>query len=90
MPDGYHDAVHSDAPTLLLSGEADPVTPAEFGEAAAATLSHSLHLVFPQMGHGQTGAPCGAALVSAFFEAGAVDGLDTSCVTNVRRPSFTG
>ena len=89
VPVGYHEAVMSDIPTLLLSGEGDPVTPPGFAEEAAASLSSSLHLIFPEMGHGQTPSPCGAAVVSAFYRTGSVDGLDTSCVTNVRRPSFT-
>jgi pimeloyl-ACP methyl ester carboxylesterase len=89
VPFGYHDPVVSDIPTLLLSGEGDPVTPPEFADEAATSLGTSLHLVFPEMGHGQTTSPCGAAIVSAFYAAGSVDGLDASCVTNVRRPSFT-
>jgi pimeloyl-ACP methyl ester carboxylesterase len=89
VPAGYHDAIVSDIPTLLLSGETDPVTPPEFGDEAAATLSNSVHLVFPEMGHGMTGSPCGSRVVSAFIAAGSGEGLDGSCVTNVRRPSFT-
>ena len=89
VPQSYHDAVRSNIPTLLLSGEADPVTPPRFGEAAAASLDASLHLVFPQMGHGQSGLPCGAAIVADFYDAGSVEGLDTSCVANVRRPPFS-
>lgn len=89
VSESYHDAVRSDVPTLLLSGEGDPVTPPRFGEAAAAALEASLHLVFPEMGHGQSGLPCGAAIVAAFYDTGSVDGLDTFCVADVRRPSFS-
>ena len=89
VPDGYHDPVSSEVPTLILSGEADPVTPSEFGDVVAAGLPNSLHLVFPDQGHGQTSTPCGAALVSAFLDAGAPDGLDASCVTSAARPPFS-
>jgi pimeloyl-ACP methyl ester carboxylesterase len=88
VAEGYRDPVTSDVPVLLLSGEADPVTPPEFAEAAAATLSNHRHVVFPDQGHGQTATPCGARLVTAFVEAGSVAGLDASCVTNSARPSF--
>jgi pimeloyl-ACP methyl ester carboxylesterase len=90
VPDGYHDPVDSPVPTLLLSGEGDPVTPPEFAARAAAALPQSRHVVFPDMGHGQTASACGAALVAAFLDAGTVEGLDTSCVAQVVRPPFPG
>lgn len=90
LPEGYHETVRSEVPTLLLSGQADPVTPPEFAAAAGAGLPASLHVVFPDMGHGQTGTPCGAALVRAFLAAGSVEGLDVRCVAGVERPPFPG
>lgn len=44
--------VSSDIPTLVLSGEYDPITPPDYGAAAAKTLSHSYSVVFPTGGHG--------------------------------------
>ena len=44
-------AVHSAIPTLILVGAFDPITPPEFGEAAALTLSHSTLLVDPAAAH---------------------------------------
>lgn len=45
--------VVSDIPTLLLSGELDPVTPPSYAEAVAASLSNSYSYTFPGKGHGQ-------------------------------------
>ena len=46
-----NEAVVSDIPTLILSGEFDPVTPPAWGQLAAETLSNSQFLEFPGFGH---------------------------------------
>ena len=90
VPDGHREPLTADVPTLLLSGEGDPVTPPEFAEEVGATLRPSLHLVFQDQGHGLTATPCGSQLVSAFLDAGSPEGLDTACVAEVTRPPFPG
>ncbi len=47
-------AVISDIPTLVISGEYDPITPPEEGTAAAETLSNHYLYVIPASGHGAT------------------------------------
>lgn len=85
-----HAPLASAVPTLLLSGSADPVTPARDAALAAAGLTHSLQVVVEGMGHGQIGAPCVDRLVADFLRAGSTSGLDTSCVERVRpMPFFT-
>jgi hypothetical protein len=42
----------------------------------------------PATGHGVLGTGCGQRLVAAFIESGSVLGLDTSCVTSLKRPPF--
>lgn len=69
---GQADAVENDpvvsaVPTLILAGEADPVTPPEWGRRAAATLAHSYFFEFPGAGHGVTQAPCGRELLRTFL-----------------------
>ncbi len=44
-------AVHSDVPTLILDGAFDPITPPEWAEATALTLSRSTVLVDPSAAH---------------------------------------
>jgi pimeloyl-ACP methyl ester carboxylesterase len=84
--------VVSDVPTLLVSGERDPVTPPSSAERAARTLANSLHVVVPDAGHGYggiTGAfECVSGLELRFIETGTVKGLDTSCLERTRRPAF--
>jgi pimeloyl-ACP methyl ester carboxylesterase len=80
--------VRSAIPTLLVSGELDPVTPPEYGDEVAKTLTHSLHVVLPGGSHsGDTGG-CVEKVISEFIRKGSVDALDTSCVKSFRRPPF--
>ncbi|HSS51013.1 MAG TPA: alpha/beta hydrolase [Thermoanaerobaculia bacterium] len=83
--------VISDVPSLLISGERDPATPAADGERVARTLKRARHLVIADAGHGPEGMKgegCLSRLVDAFIEAGAPESLDSSCVAGMRRPDF--
>lgn len=86
--------IASDTPALLLSGERDPVTPPAYGEAVAAGLPNSLHLVAAGQGHNVFFRGCLPTVVAQFLEAGSAAGLDTSCVGRLGPPpfftSFTG
>ncbi len=88
LPPDYYTPVVSDVPVLLLSGEVDPVTPPGWGTTVVKHLSRGKHIIVPSTGHGVVSTPCGNRLVRDFIERGSVDGLDTTCVENVRRPPF--
>ena len=86
-----HSALHSDVPTLLLSGEADPVTPPEDAERAARGLSHHRHLVLAGEGHGQLATGCMPQLMAAFLDAPEPASLDATCLERHRpAPFFVG
>ena len=87
VPASYHDPLRSDVPTLLLSGERDPITPPAYGEEVAQYLSRSLHVVQPNAGHG-AGGPCVAQLRLQLITTGSVEGLDPSCIRPTSRPDF--
>lgn len=83
--------VRSDAPALLVSGERDPVTPADWGEQAARTLPRGVHVVVPGGGHGtegMVGAECIDHLFDQLVERGDAKGLDVSCVKAMHPPDF--
>jgi pimeloyl-ACP methyl ester carboxylesterase len=80
--------VDSDVPVLLFSGEADPITPPSHAEELTASLSNSLHLVFGDMGHGNSSSQCGAKIVDRFIESASVDTLEVACVEIVEPPPF--
>ena len=84
----FYEALKSDIPTLVLSGEIDPVTPPTWGEQVASTLSRSRHIVMPGTGHTAGGTGCGQRIMREFVEEGSVADLDTSCVSKVKRPAF--
>jgi len=84
----YFDPVTSDVPTLVLSGDLDPVTPPGWGDAVAQHLKNARHVTVPATGHGVIGTPCGQILIRDFIERGTAAALDVSCVSLVRRPPF--
>ena len=71
--------VTSDLPTLLLSGEFDPITPPAYAERAAETLSAATVVTQAGRGHGiWIGDGCIASIVQAFV-ADPLRTLDTGC-----------
>lgn len=49
--DATHEAVESDIPTLIISGEYDSIAPPEYAEMTAETLSSSFLYIFPGQSH---------------------------------------
>jgi pimeloyl-ACP methyl ester carboxylesterase len=80
MDPDMHSPLHSDVPTLLLSGEADPVTPPADAERAAAGLTARRLVVLGGEGHGQLNVGCVPRLMAAFLKSADPDGLDTACL----------
>lgn len=88
LPDNFHEPIASAVPTLILSGEVDPVTPPSWGDKVALHLKNSKHVIAPATGHGVINTGCGQAMARAFIDAGTADGLDVSCMDALRRPAF--
>lgn len=87
VPASFLDQVKSSAPVLIVSGELDPVTPPWLAEAAARTLSNSRHLIVRNATH--TSYECLDNVVANFIDQGATQGLDVSCVEQIKRLPFT-
>ncbi len=87
-PAGFRDPVRSDVPTLLISGEADPVTPPEWAAVAARDLPRSRALTLAGQAHGNLSRGCMPKVLARFIEAGRLDGLDTSCLAAVKPQPF--
>ena len=88
VDDSFYEPVTSDIPTLIMSGEVDPVTPPSWGDQVAATLANSKHVIIPGTGHTAGGTGCGQRIMRSFIEKGSVDGLDTTCTARIKRPAF--
>lgn len=80
--------VSSDIPTLILSGAFDPITPPDFANTAALTLSQSYSYVFPNTGHGaaMTG-ECPDRIILEFLE-NPHQKPSTTCVSELKPPEF--
>jgi pimeloyl-ACP methyl ester carboxylesterase len=87
-PAVVHAPVSSDVPVLMLSGEADPITPPRHAERLAASLENDLHLIFEEMGHGNSSNQCAAKIIDQFVDQASFNGLETDCVQDVEPPPF--
>jgi len=89
-PAAYENApVESAIPTLVLTGEFDPITPPSYGTLAAETLSNSYSFEFPSTGHAVIFSQwdCAAPLVAAFLD-DPVNAPDGACVGRIPPPDF--
>ena len=79
MPAGWGKLVHSEVPTLLFSGERDPVTPPADAALVAKGFPNGLLVLIPHGTHASEGT-CEGRVIADFIERGSVKGLDTSCL----------
>jgi len=80
LDDDFKTPVATDVPILLLSGEADPITPPSYGDLAAVDMENALHLTGRRQGHGQAIVGCMPRIIGDFVDTASVDGLDTGCI----------
>ena len=80
--------VRSNVPVLLLNGAEDPQDPPSNVAEAPVELPNSLVVAIPGLGHTVGHLECCPELIAAFFEAGSVDGLDTSDVERLTPAPF--
>jgi pimeloyl-ACP methyl ester carboxylesterase len=80
LDDGFKTPLKSDTPVLLLSGDADPITPPGFAEIAALELTNARLLVGKQQGHGQAPRGCMPDVIADFVSAASFADLDTDCL----------
>jgi len=83
-----HSPLRSAIPTLLLSGEADPVTPPRDAERLAQGLLHHRHLVLAGEGHGQLATGCMPRLMAEFLSDVPPERLDADCLKQQAPPAF--
>lgn len=75
------------APTLLLSGAYDPVTPPWRAEQAMQHISSDQHIVVPQLSHGISNVGCAPKLLRDFLDK-PTDKVDDACLQSTRFPPF--
>ena len=82
------DAVESDVPTLVLSGEFDPITPPSYGREAAGDLSASVVIEHPYLSHATASDPCVSGIIASFISEPAAT-VDGSCIDDAVAPDFS-
>ena len=80
--------VKTDLPVLLLSGEADPITPPKYAELAAVDFGNARLLVGRKQGHGQAPRGCMPTLIGEFIANADPSGLDATCFERVHAMPF--
>jgi pimeloyl-ACP methyl ester carboxylesterase len=88
-PATENQAVTSDVPTLVLSGEFDPITPPTYGKQAAQSLGKSFFFQIPRAGHGASASEdCPRNMAIAFFDNPAQK-PDDACLSAMAQVPFT-
>jgi pimeloyl-ACP methyl ester carboxylesterase len=77
----------SDIPTLLFSGERDPVTPPEYGTRVARNLTNSRHIIIRGGGHAEQ-SPCKTQVMATFLNERSVRDLGKTCLDLHDFPAF--
>ncbi len=87
-PKDFFEPLTGAVPTLLISGEFDPVTPARYGDVVLKGLSNAQHIVVPAQGHINLGRGCIPKLAAEFMTALTPKKLDTECVKKIQPAPF--
>lgn len=87
IDEDFRAPLNSNVPTLILSGEEDPITPPFYGDQVASALPNSLHLVAAGQGHGVFSRGCMPRLLAEFVQTGELP-LDVSCVSKMAAEPF--
>jgi pimeloyl-ACP methyl ester carboxylesterase len=83
-----NEPVSSSIPTLIVTGEYDPITPPAWGLQAAETLENATYVEFPGAGHGPTAdMACPQQILRAFLDAPSQP-VSTACVDGMEPPGF--
>ena len=88
LDDEFKTPVATDLPVLLLSGEADPVTPPGYAELAAVNLGNARLLTGARQGHGQAARGCMPDIIAEFVNTANPADLDATCFERVHAMPF--
>jgi pimeloyl-ACP methyl ester carboxylesterase len=91
MPEGDSPQPRSNVPVLIFSSALDSIDPPENVAGADKVFPNSLSVVMPYQSHNISDYNTGYCLFSLeqqFIQSGSVQGLDASCLANIRPPVF--
>jgi pimeloyl-ACP methyl ester carboxylesterase len=88
VSDDFYQSVTANIPTLILSGNLDPVTPPSNGDESAKTLPNNHHIVSKNSAHIVASTPCGIEIVNEFLTTLNPNDLDESCLAELKSETF--
>lgn len=88
VSEAFYQPVTADIPTLILSGNMDPVTPPSNGEYSDKSLPNSRHIVDMNAAHIVNSNKCTGGMVKEFFDTIDPQAVDASCLEDNPKPSF--
>jgi pimeloyl-ACP methyl ester carboxylesterase len=80
VDDDFREPLDTAIPVLLLSGDADPITPPRYASLAMVDLERARHLIGVQQGHGQAAVGCAPRLIGEFVASADPEALDATCL----------
>ena len=84
----FYQTVTADIPTLILSGNLDPVTPPSNGDYSAKSLPDSHHIVIENAAHTVAMTTCASDIINEFLTSLKTKELDESCLEDIPTESF--
>ena len=85
---GYDTEISVDIPTIIFSGDLDPVTSPLSAMETDEMLPNSVHYIVSGTGHNAGNQACGPTLMRDFIETASIKGLDGSCFNTPIRGAF--
>lgn len=86
--EAFYQSVTADIPTLILSGNLDPVTPPSNGEYSAKSLPNSHHIIVENASHTVAMNTCANEIINEFLTLKKPKELDESCLKEVPVETF--
>lgn len=84
----FYEPFHASVPTLVLSGELDPVTPPIWGDQIAKHWKNTKHVVVPGSGHGTISRGCVTKMARDFLKTADIASVNPACVQELKRSPF--
>lgn len=88
LSEEFYQPITADIPTLILSGDLDPVTPPSNGEHSAKSLPSNHHIIVKNASHTVAMSTCASDIINEFLTSLKPKELDESCLKEIPNESF--
>lgn len=88
LDESFYQPVTANIPTLIISGDVDPVTPPSNGDYADKSLPNSKHIILQNSAHTPGPSTCAIDIIDEFLTKKDPNVLDESCLEKISNESF--